>query len=72
MTKYTPPANDDLAAFRAESDFDSLTDAEIEARIEAGRRALGRELKLRILRLHAQALSRPPAQAAGKAGKSHH
>ncbi len=72
MTKYTPPANDDPAAFGTEDDFDSLTDAEIEARIEAGRKALGRELRLSILRLHARALSRPPAPAAGKPGRSRH
>ena len=70
MSRGKPPvpANDDLAAFRTESDFDNLTDEEIQARIEAGRRALGRELQLRIMHLHDRALSRPSA----KTDKSRH
>lgn len=70
MTKYRPPApaNDHLAAFRTEDDLDRLTDAEIEARLEASGKALGRELKLRTLRIHERILSR----ASAKPSKDHH
>ena len=70
MSKPKPPtpANDHLAAFAKGDDLDSLTDAEIEARLEATGKALHREMNLMILRLREQTLSRPPA----KADKSRH
>jgi len=63
MTKFrTPkPANDHLAAFGKKDDLDRLTDAELEARVEATNEATGaalmRALNLRILRNREQTLA---------------
>jgi hypothetical protein len=60
MSKPKPPtpANDHLAAFGKKDDLDRLTDAEIEARLESSGEALSRQLKLRILRLREEMLTR--------------
>ncbi|MBO9559540.1 MAG: hypothetical protein J7515_13305 [Caulobacter sp.] len=64
MSRAKPPtpANDHLAAFGKTDDLDSLTDAEIEARLEATSDVLGRAIKLRILRLREQTLAEDAAR----------
>lgn len=60
MSKPKPPtpANDPLAAFGKGDDLDGLTDAEIQARLDASSAALMREIDLRILRIREQTLAR--------------
>ncbi len=60
MSKPKPPtpANDHLAAFGKTDDLDRLTDAEIDARMEATGEAVMRALKLRILRIREGNLAR--------------
>ena len=65
MSKPKPPApaNDHLAAFGKKGDLDRLTDAEIQARLEATGEALTREINLRILRTRERTLARLAARA---------
>ena len=65
MSKPKPPtlANDHLAAFGKTDDLDRLTNAEIEARLEASDETLMRELSLRILRIQEESLAQMEARA---------
>ncbi|TCS18294.1 hypothetical protein [Caulobacter sp. BK020] len=66
MSKFKPPrpANDHLSAFGGGDDPDQLTDAEIDARIEAAEIARRRALKLGLLRM----LETPLPSAARETG----
>jgi len=61
--KPPTPANDHLAAFGKADDLDSLTDAEIEARLATTGQTLMRELNLRLLRNRERTLARMAAEA---------
>jgi hypothetical protein len=62
MSKPKTPANDHLAAFGKADDLDRLTDAEIQARLDATGETMMRDLNLRILRLREQTLARLAAR----------
>jgi hypothetical protein len=62
-TKTPKPANDHLAAFGKTDDLDRLTDAEIQARLDATGLTLLRVIRLRILRMREQTLARLEASA---------
>ena len=64
MSKPKPPtpANDHLAAFGKTDDLDRLTDAEIQARLDATGETLMRALDLRILRTREETLARLAAR----------
>jgi hypothetical protein len=60
MSKPKPPkpANDHLAAFGGRGDdLETLTDEELEARLQASSDVLGRQLNLRILRARQETLA---------------
>jgi len=63
MSRPKTPANDHLAAFGKGDDLDRLTDAEIQARLDASSQTLMRELNLRILRTRERTLARLAASA---------
>uniref|UniRef100_B0T2Y3 Uncharacterized protein n=1 Tax=Caulobacter sp. (strain K31) TaxID=366602 RepID=B0T2Y3_CAUSK len=65
MSKPKPPApaNDHLAAFGKTDDLDRLTDAEIQARLDATGETLMREINLRILRTREETLALLEARA---------
>ena len=65
MSKPKPPtpANDHLAAFGKTDDLDRLTDAEIQARLDATGETLMRALDLRILRTREETMALLEARA---------
>ena len=67
MSKPKPPtpANDHLAAFGKTDDLDRLTDAEIQARLDATGETLMRALDLRILRTREETMALLEARAQG-------